>query len=307
MASPHKLVAKLRSLTPRILKNPDGRTYLSPYKQTVGNRNQFNIDTPNRRKILEDGLPNKHGTFLGSGGFGTVYKASYKGDEVAAKVMRTEKCLNVLNREKRASFLKHTNIVRVLMIEQGAALSLITMELCGTTLQDQLDERVLNKHERLRVLRGVTCALDFCHSAGIVHADVKPKNILLSVDGQPKLTDFGSSVLIEESNEVKEYRGTPGYTAPEIIKGNSPTPGSDIYSLGIVAWQMISRKLPFAGLHSHTIIYLSAKGHRPEDESIEDEVNGIYKSLYRKMWAQDVNERPSTNEIINRIDVLLDS
>lgn len=284
-------------------------TYLSPYKLNAGNRKQlsFNIDTPNRRKILEDGLPKKHGIFLGSGGFGAVYKASYKGNEVAAKVMQTEKCLNVLNCEKRASSLKHANIVKILMIEQGAALSLITMELCGPTLQDHLDEGALNKRERLRVLRGVTCALKFCHDAGIVHADVKPKNILMSEDGQPKLTDFGSSVLIEEPNQVKEYHGTPGYTAPEIIKGISPRPASDIYSLGIVAWQMISRKLPFAGLHSHAIIYLTAKGQRPEDDTIDDEFHGIYKSLYRQMWSQDISERPTANEVISRIDALLDS
>ncbi|KOC61536.1 putative LIM domain-containing serine/threonine-protein kinase [Habropoda laboriosa] len=317
MASPRRLATKLCSISPRVLKNVDGRTYLhprTPFKDTckkgIENKNQlspFNIDTPNRKKILKDGLPTKHGIFLGSGGFGTVYKASYKGDQVAAKVMQTEKCSNVLNCEKHASLLRHSNIVKVLMIEEGASLSLITMELCGTNLQDCLDETMLTKNERISILKGVTSALQFCHNAGIIHADVKPRNILMSADGQPKLTDFGSSILIGEPNDDNEFHGTPGYTAPEVIKGNRPTIAADIYSLGIVAWQMISRELPFEGLHSHTIIYLSAKGHRPKDNNIDDEFKGIYKTLYRKMWLQNPTDRPTTNEVINTTDTLISS
>lgn len=126
------------------------------------------------------------------------------GNQVAAKVVQTKKYNNVLMSEQHASFLRHSNIVKILMIEQGASISLITMELCGTSLQDRLDKSALTKNDRVRTLRGITYALQFCHNAGIVHADVKPKNILMSADGQPKLTDFGSSVLIGESNDTFE-------------------------------------------------------------------------------------------------------
>lgn len=101
------------------------------------------------------------------------------------------------------------------------------------------------------------------------------------------------------------FQGTPGYTAPEILKGNKPSPAADIYSLGIVAWQMLSRILPFAGLHSHTIIYLSAKGYRPIDDNIDDEFKGAYKTLYRQMWSQNVIDRPTTSEVISKIDTLI--
>lgn len=119
--------------------------------------------------------------------------------------MKTAKCTDALNSEMHASFLRHSNIVKILMIEQGASLSLITMELCGTTLQDRLDNTILSRNERVSILRDVTCALQFCHNAGIVHADVKPKNILMSADDQPKLTDFGSSVLIGKSDGTLEF------------------------------------------------------------------------------------------------------
>ncbi|KAK9294623.1 hypothetical protein QLX08_010814 [Tetragonisca angustula] len=314
MASPQKLATKLHSISPKILRNLEERTFLTATTPTresyrkVESKNQlspFNIDTPNRQKILKNGLSTKIGTFLGSGGFGTVYKVSYKGDQVAAKVMQTEKCSSTLIREKHASLLRHSNIVKVLMIEQGASLSLITMELCGTTLQDYLDETILNRAKRICILKDVACALQFCHNAGIVHADVKPKNILMSANGQSKLTDFGSSVLIQESNEIDKFHGTPGYAAPEVIKENKLTPAADIYSLGIVAWQMLSRKLPFAGLHSHAIIYLSAKGYRPEDNDTDDESQGVYRALYKQMWSQNATARPTINKVITTIDVLI--
>lgn len=136
----------------------------------------------------------------------TYLNITYRiGEQVAAKMIQTEKYSNMLNGERHASFLRHSNIVKVLMIEQGASLSLITMELCGTTLQNRLDEAILIKNERICILRSITCALQFCHNAGIVHADVKPKNILMSKNGQPKLTDFGSSVLIDAPNEIDKF------------------------------------------------------------------------------------------------------
>ncbi|KZC08274.1 Serine/threonine-protein kinase mos, partial [Dufourea novaeangliae] len=314
MASPQRVAVKLFSISPRALQVAERRQLLSPKtparntcKLNIENKDRlspFNLDTPNRRKILKDGLPSKQCTVLGSGAFGTVYKASYKGNQVAAKVMETRKCTGVLNSEKHASLLRHSNIVKVLMIEQGACLSLITMELCGTTLQDRLDAVVLSKNERISILRDLTVALQFCHNADIVHADVKPRNILMSADGQAKLTDFGSSVLIGEPNATFEFHGTPGYTAPEVLKGNKPTPAADIYSLGIVGWQILSRQIPFTGLHSHTVIYLSAKGHRPKDDHINDEFKGAYKALYRKLWSQNVSERPNTNQVIREISIL---
>ncbi|XP_078042721.1 proto-oncogene serine/threonine-protein kinase mos [Augochlora pura] len=314
MASPRKLATTLCNVSPSTLKIVERRQFLSPKtpsktsQQIVENNNRlspFNLDTPNRRKILKNGLPSKHGTILGSGAFGTVYKASYKGDQVAAKVMQTRKSVGALNSEKHASFLRHSNIVKVLMIEQGASLSLITMELCGITLQDRLDEGKLTKIQRVSILKDVMLALQFCHNAGIVHADVKPKNILMSVDNEPKLTDFGSSVSMRNMNETFNFYGTPGYTAPEVLKGCKPTPAADIYSLGIVAWQMLSRKIPFAGLHSHTVIYLSARGSRPGDVNLDDEFRGAYKSLYRKMWSQNVKDRPTSINIIREIDTMM--
>lgn len=96
--------------------------------------------------------------------------------------------------EKNAKLLQHSNIVKIYEIEQGINCSIITMELCGKTLQDKLDENILNKIERIDTWYTITAALEFCHNVGIIHADIKPKNILISADGNIKLADFGNSI-----------------------------------------------------------------------------------------------------------------
>ncbi|KAI4493209.1 hypothetical protein M0802_009497 [Mischocyttarus mexicanus] len=314
MASP-RLISKFRSLSPI----PKSRNSLSPgsfitnnnYIKSPENRNKlspFNLNTPDRREILNNGLPNKQRTVLGTGGFGTVYKAVYKGTQVAAKILEKSKNRNnTIDSEKHACLLRHANIVNILNIEEGTAVSLITMELCGITLQDYLEENYLDKRERIRIWKDIACALQFCHNTGVIHADVKPKNILIGNSGQLKLTDFGSSILINEINEDQishTITSTPGYAAPEVLCGMIPSPAADIYSLGIVAWQILSKKIPFSGLHAHTIIYLSVKGKRPSDEDLNDEFKGKYKSLYREMWSSNIKARPVASKVIEMIDKL---
>lgn len=89
-----------------------------------------------------------------------------------------------------------------------------------------------------------------------------------------------------------------------MLRGDVHTFAGDIYSLGIVAWQMLSREVPFHGLHIHTVIYISVKGTRPKDEALDDEFTGRYKELFRASWSQNVADRPSLGEIISRLDLL---
>ncbi|XP_070166320.1 mos protein [Polyergus mexicanus] len=311
MASPRRLIPTLKHLSPRSLENVSNISRASSPKtpnirKTVKNENllsPFNIDTPNRIRLLRDGLPRKHRSVLGTGAFGTVYRALYKGDQVAAKIIQRNDN-EVINSEKHAAVLRHANIVKILNIEQGSSLSLITMELCGTSLQDRLQELVLSREKRVSIWRDIARALQFCHNSAVIHADVKATNILMAGDDRAKLTDFGSSILIGEPHVSIKPRGTPGYTAPEILRGDVPTFAADIYSLGIVAWQMLSREVPFHGLHIHTIIYISVKGTRPKSEDLDDEFGERYKELYKAAWSQNIADRPTLSEIINKLDLL---
>lgn len=118
---------------------------------------------------------------------------------MAAKIIpRKQNDDEVINSERHATILRHANIVKILRIEQGSSLSLITMELCGTSLKDRLQESALPKEKRVSIWKDIANALQFCHDSGVIHADVKATNILMATNGQAKLTDFGSSVLVNE-------------------------------------------------------------------------------------------------------------
>lgn len=99
-------------------------------------------------------------------------------------------------------------------------------------------------------------------------------------------------------------QGTPGYAAPEVVCGKAPTPHSDIYSLGILAWQMLSRKSPFADLHKHTILYLTGKGIMPSDNDYDDGFGGMYKDLYKKCWNKRCEDRPDLLTVIKQLIIL---
>ncbi|KAF7988695.1 hypothetical protein HCN44_001268 [Aphidius gifuensis] len=316
-SSPRIIISKFgqQKLSPRPTKNSlNISKSLSPKTPTKSPHRlslSFNIDTPNKSKILNNQLLsprekyNKENCVVGCGGFGTVYRASYHGNPVAVKIIKRKIDNDTsVESEKNAKLLQHSNIVKVYEIDQGINCSIITMELCGKTLQDKLDESILNKIERIDTWCTITIALEFCHNAGIIHADIKPKNILISADGNIKLADFGNSISTNDI-AINKSSGTPGYVAPEVIKGKQPTKSSDIYSLGILAWQLLTRKIPFDGMHAHTILYLSGKGNRPNDEHVDDEFNGEYKNLYRQMWSDDENKRPLINIIIIKLKELL--
>ncbi|XP_043468535.1 serine/threonine-protein kinase mos isoform X2 [Leptopilina heterotoma] len=228
MASPQALKSGLRRLSPsstsiniqklspvsshvrrNLLNEPERskETFLTPFK----------VDTPNRKLLVNKGLQNQHPTVLGSGSFGKVYRASYKGDKVAAKLVdRKKHGDSILEAEKHAASLAHENIIKVLAIEEGDLLSVITMELCENSLEEKLEKTSLDPVERVSIWKAIASALRFCHNSGIVHGDVKPKNILFGVDSQPKLADFGSSVLLNES--CLEYVFHVGFITYSSIK-----------------------------------------------------------------------------------------
>ncbi|XP_012266050.2 serine/threonine-protein kinase mos isoform X1 [Athalia rosae] len=281
MASPRAItsIGRLAPRSPQCLQN---MRHLSSLKTPVDIKTTcrvslFNIDTPNRMRIVNNGLSNCFQNVLGSGSFGKVIQAAYKGDQVAAKILRRRRDSdNSVNGERHATSLRHDNIIRILGIEQGPAASMITMELCGKSLQEKLDEGPLYSKDRIEIFIAIACALRFCHCAGVVHADVKPKNILMAGDGKPKLADFGSSVLLGEVNVVGGIRGTPGYVAPEVIRE----------------------------LHPHTILYLTGKGVKPEDEGLDDDFGGRYKSLYRNMLSFATADRSGIDAVISGLESL---
>ena len=178
-----------------------------------------------------------------SGGIGEVWRASdlTLGRPVTLRLLRRGRAADTgrfLAAARHAAQLRHPGIVQVCDYGQAGAESipfLVTEPVGVTSLATVMPTGPLEPAWVLGVIGQVTSALDAAHTAGLVHQDINPANLLLAPGGAVKLTDFGSSHVAEATT------GWPGYLAPERTPGNPATPASDLYSLGVVAWECLAR------------------------------------------------------------------
>lgn len=193
-------------------------------------------------------------SLLGSGQTSHVFLAEHvHSGRVALKLPRTE--LNdrpVLRRmfENEVQItlsLKHPNIVGAYEGYPTGERAFLALEYCGGGTLDQmlLERGRLALEHAYRLILSVARGLDHSHASGVVHRDVKPANVFLTESGDAKLGDFGTGMYV--SDKPTEQVGTAFYMAPEIFQGANPSVRSDIYSLGILAYEVIAGSRPFAG------------------------------------------------------------
>lgn len=208
-------------------------------------------------------------SLIGRGGMAAVYRAhdTALNRAVAIKVLDPALAIdpNAVERFKReavtAANLEHPAIVRVYDVEQAGTLHYIAMRYVqGTTLREILrDNGALPLDVALRILDPIASALHYAHSHGVIHRDVKPGNILVEPDGTVLLTDFGIARAADNAQSsltaVGHVMGTADYLAPEQISGRPAEPRSDVYSLGVVLFEMLTGKPPFASDITATVLY----------------------------------------------------
>ena len=205
---------------------------------------------------------------LGKGGMGAVYLAHdlTLEREVAIKVLPPDISMDehIVKRfqqeAKTAAKLDHTNIIPIYRVESEGGLNYFVMKyIAGTSLEDVLDQKQPLAIDYIqRVLWEAACALGHAHQRGVVHRDVKPANIMFDHDGRVMLTDFGISKALQAASGFTGTGmiiGTPHYMAPEQAKGGTVDGRADQYSLGVVAYRMITGELPYTGDSVHTILY----------------------------------------------------
>jgi serine/threonine protein kinase len=196
--------------------------------------------------------------FLGKGGMAEVYKVwdTSRGVYLAMKLLHEDLALDnvFVRRFKREAQtlerLQHPNIVRFYGMEQEGRQVFILMEYIeGETLKHKIfDARgPLPIDQVLFYLRPFCLALQYAHNEGMVHADIKPGNIMIDHGGRVLLSDFGIARMTESTTVTMVGAGTPAYMAPEQARGKMPTPRTDIYSLGIVLYEMLTGERPFTG------------------------------------------------------------
>jgi serine/threonine protein kinase len=236
---------------------------------------------------------------LGQGGMATVYKGYQQSLNryVAIKVLRgdlarDEKFVARFRREALAvARLSHPSILHVYDAGAADGIYYIVMDYApGGTLKDLLRRGPLAIERALSIAEQIAEALDYAHRQGVIHRDVKPSNILLTVDGRPQLTDFGIAKALYEHEQLTRTGtsiGTPEYMAPEQIDGQSVDGRADIYALGIVLYEMLSGRTPFHAETPMALVYKQLNDPPPPLRSVGINVPGWLEGVLNKALAKN--------------------
>lgn len=244
---------------------------------------------------------------IGSGGMATVFKAhqSKLGRDVAIKVMHDAFANNPdflarFEREARiVARLDHPNIVPVYDYDEYNGAPYLVMKFIeGLTLKRLMQRTVLSPAEILDILEPVSRALHYAHEQGILHRDIKPSNVLIDRRGTPYLTDFGLARIAqagESTMSVDSMLGTPHYISPEQAQGNLQLDArTDVYSLGVVLYQLVTGHVPFSGDSSYAIVYNHINTPPPPPRQKKPDISPAVEHVLLKALSKNPDDRYSS-------------
>lgn len=269
-------------------------------------------DAPNGVEVqfLEDV---KLERFVGQGAFGTVYQGWWGNKKVAVKVLSSdfasEQQRNSLHREVQIlSRLDHPNIVTF----YGACMFppdfCIVEELVeGGSLHSVLHDRrkTLSYLEILQLSRDIACAMTYLQPT-VIHRDLKSHNVLLTTDGRAKVCDFGIAKFKEGTYLTLNTGGigTAAYMAPELFSCKKVTEKCDVFSFGVLLWEMIARREPWTEF-TNFMQFVMMVGVQKKRLPIPDDCPKKLKSMMQRCWSDDPHKRPSFAELLRKFDLLL--
>lgn len=239
---------------------------------------------------------------LGSGGMGEVYlveDAILNNELQALKVLKSK----LLDDEKQVKrFLQEVqltrkvqseNVVKTYEVNKVDDYLYFTMEYIeGETLRDVLSKRTLSIDETIEILLGVCNGLNAIHEQQIIHRDLKPANIIITKNGSVKIADFGVARNHKSDlTAIDEVVGSSLYMSPEVWTGKDITPQADIYSLGVLVYELLTGIVPFDGETSAEIMYKHLKGNPTAPNQINEEIPVWLSKLTLKMIATSLDKR----------------
>jgi serine/threonine-protein kinase len=239
----------------------------------------------------------------GSGGMAVIYKALdiELGRTVAVKILRPSLSSDdafltrFRNEAKAVAKLAHPNIVTVHDVGHEGPTHYIVMEFVeGQDLKKIIrTEGVLGVERALKLAIQICAGIGFAHRANLVHADVKPQNILVTKDDIVKVTDFGIAQALSDSQPIEQRQsvvwGSPHYFSPEQARGDKPTPASDVYAIGIVMFEMLTGRLPYMGTSQQEL----ALAHLRERIPLVTEANPSVPENLSRIVAKVMSKEPS--------------
>jgi predicted Ser/Thr protein kinase len=252
------------------------------------------IETVGRYEIIGE---------LGRGAMGVVYKAKDPtiGRTVALKTMRldvhgldaAEMVRRFQNEARAAGVLSHPNIVTIYDAGECEGIFYIAMEFIqGTTLHEMLHEQhILPTDEVIQYSRQICKGLDYAHSHGIVHRDVKPANIMITANGTVKIMDFGIAKAGGSMTSTGQVLGTPNYMSPEQVKGRPLDGRSDLFSFGVILYEMLTGEKPFVGQNVTTIIYKIVNENPIAPRDLDVTVHPGLSSIVTRALAKSPEDR----------------
>lgn len=251
----------------------------------------------NRYKIIKS---------IGEGGMANVYLAwdTILEREVAVKVLRgdlsdDEKFVRRFEREANsASSLRHPNIVEMYDVGEDDGKYFIVMEFInGKTLKSLIKKRgALNLTEAIDIMLQITSAIACAHESLIIHRDIKPQNVLILEDGRIKITDFGIALALNnnELTQTNSVMGSVHYLPPEQASGSNATVKGDIYSIGILMFELITGRVPFRGENAVEIALKHMKEPIPSVKAINPEIPQSVENIIIKATAKNPKNRYDT-------------
>jgi serine/threonine-protein kinase len=270
------------------------------------------LDPAGTTAWLPDEAPKRLGKFefleqLGVGSFGTVYKArdTELDRTVAIKIPRAgniprpEDMDRFLREAKSAAQLKHPSIVALFDAGQSDGTCYLVSELVqGATLAERLSGKRFSFRQSAEFIAEVADALHYAHQHGVVHRDIKPSNIMLDLEARPHLMDFGLAKRAADEITMTlegQVLGTPAYMAPEQARGEvKKVDGrSDIYSLGVILYELLTGELPFRGQTRMLLVQVMQDEPRPP-RRLNDQVPGDLETICLKAMAKEPARRYQT-------------
>ena len=243
---------------------------------------------------------------LGEGNFGTVYLYSWKGMNIAVKSIQlnhnVNKCVNEKEIMHELTDANTPNVINLIGYAVKIPYYYIAMEYAPNgSLEDYIAKNTPFAPDKCYQLsKEIAYAIRFLHDKGIIHCDIKSANILLDANMHAKLADFG---LANKKDKITAVHGTPLWCAPEIFLGILNSEKTDIFSLGVLYWEIAAwRKTDDFGLNYQQYVIRILDVNNPIRQTLPQDCPPGFKKLIERCWAQRADHRPSADEVTQELE-----